>query len=133
MQCLSSERNMSRESSVNSINSVSNGSSVSSDSSVSSFCRKSNGSTESGESSISSECSVSSVNSVSWLGGGATFISVGSFSRKCQQQLHFKTCFSLPLTQFQKSTFLGFTFGQRVKPSNIKRQIALLAFVIFSI
>ena len=129
MQCLSSESNVS---SVNSINSVSNGSSVSSDSSVSSFCRKSNGSTESDESSISSECSVSSVNSVSWLGGGATFISVGSFSRKCQQQLHYKTCFSLPLTQFQKSTFLGFTFGQRVKPSNIKRQIALLAFVIFS-
>ena len=126
MQCLSSESNVS---SVNSINSVSNGSSVSSDSSVSSFCRKSNGSTESDE---SSECSVSSVNSVSLLGGGATFISVGSFSRKCQQQLHYKTCFSLPLTQFQKSTFLGFTFGQRVKPSNIKRQIALLAFVIFS-
>ena len=122
MQCLSSESNVSRESSVNSINSVSNGSSVSNDSSVSSFCRKS---------SISSECSVSSVNSVSLLGGGATFISVGSFSRKCQQQLHYKTCFSLPLTQFQKSTFLGFTFGQRVKPSNIKRQIALLAFVIF--
>ena len=131
MQCLSSESNVSRESSVNSINSVSNGSSVSTDSSVSSFCRKK--AMESGESSVSSECSVSSVKSVSWSGGGATFISVGSFSRKCQQQLHYKTCFSLPLTQFQKSTFLGFTFGQRVKPSNIKRQIALLAFVIFSI